>query len=362
MKRWTPHAIVLTAWAIFVVSAYPGYIDEPGINMLADARTGWYSGMQSPTMTWLWGRMELFFAGPAGMFVLQGTALLLCSYQVLRGTLTDRAAAYTAGALLLFPPVLATTSIVCADAQFVAFLLVGFVGLRSAKRPAQIAGCVALLVAACVRPLGAAAAFPLIAFSLRFQERWKQIAVALVATALLALASVGVNSALTDGGLGPNVRADRVTAFAQTLGMRPVRSWRPTYTRFIPWRDGGKALYLMAGRSRAQTVLERFVRTSGRTPLFLPYLYFLVAIGLVGFLAMRRDPLPLALVASGVAHELALYWVDGDPRFEHSHWMIVSTLLAAALSWRRFRRPEPSPAEQPDPLPPAESPAPASAA
>lgn len=359
MKRWTPRAIVLTAWAIFVVSAYPGYIDEAGLNMLADTRGGWYSGMQSPTMTWLWGRMELLLAGPVGMFLLQGTALLLCAYWVLRDRLSDRAAAYVAGALLLLPPVLATSSIVCADAQLATYLLLGFVGVRSARRPAQIAGFAALLVAACVRPLGAAAVLPLVAFSLRIPERWKQIAAALVVTILLGLTSVAVNRALTDGDLSPDVRTDRVTAFAQELGVRPVRSWRPTYTRYVPQRDAGKALYLMAGRSRAQTVFERIVRASGRTPLFWPYLYFIVAVGLVGFLALRRDPMPLALVSSGVAYELALYWGNGDPRFEHSHWMIISTLLAAALTWRRFRR-APSPAETRDPLPPAESPSPSS--
>ncbi|HEY4181726.1 MAG TPA: hypothetical protein VGM90_33005 [Kofleriaceae bacterium] len=364
MKRWTPNTILLTAWLVFVCAAYPGYVDEYGVNMLADARSAWYSGAQSPTMTSLWSVMEWFIAGPSGMFLLQGTALLLCAYHLMRGALSDRASAYLAGALLLLPPVLATSSIICPDAQFVAFLLLGLVGLRAKNRPAQIAGGIALLVAGCVRPLGAAAAFPLLAIALpiRLSTRWRQIGAALIATVTLAFISVGVNKALVDGDEHSKVRTDRGMAFAQTLGTSPVRTWRPTYTRFVISKDVGKQLHVVAKHSRVQSAIEKIVRASGKTPLFYPLVYFILEVALFGFLAIRRDPLPFAIAASGMAHELALYWVDGAPRFEHSNWLIISTLLAAALSWRRFRRPEPSPAAPPDPLPLAESPAPASAA
>ncbi|HEY0428506.1 MAG TPA: hypothetical protein VGC76_12055 [Pyrinomonadaceae bacterium] len=56
----------LTIWAF-----YPGFMSPDSIGNLADGRSGVFADINSPVMSYLWGRLDRIVAGPALMLVLQ---------------------------------------------------------------------------------------------------------------------------------------------------------------------------------------------------------------------------------------------------------------------------------------------------
>ena len=73
------------------------------------------------------------------------------------------------------------------------------------------------------------------------------------------------------------------------------------------------------------------------TPLFEPFVYFVLAIVLLPFARKHRDV--LALLVSGLAMELTLFFLAATPDYRYSHWMVLCTMLSAiALVARRMRR------------------------
>jgi hypothetical protein len=63
------------------------------------------------------------------------------------------------------------------------------------------------------------------------------------------------------------------------------------------------------------------------TPLFEPWVYFALCLILLPFARKHRDV--LALLLSGVAIELTLFFLASSPDYRYSHWMV----LTAILSW-----------------------------
>lgn len=64
------------------------------------------------------------------------------------------------------------------------------------------------------------------------------------------------------------------------------------------------------------------------TPLFRPWLFLFVAIGLLAFTRRREI---VALLLSGIALELSLLVLAVSPDYRYSHWLVLSTCVSAAL-------------------------------
>jgi hypothetical protein len=56
----------LTIWAF-----YPGFMSPDSIANLADGRSGEFHDINSPLMSWIWGKLDAIVAGPALMLILQ---------------------------------------------------------------------------------------------------------------------------------------------------------------------------------------------------------------------------------------------------------------------------------------------------
>lgn len=73
------------------------------------------------------------------------------------------------------------------------------------------------------------------------------------------------------------------------------------------------------------------------TPLFEPFVYFALSLLLLPFAIRHRDV--LALLLSGIAMELTLFFLASSPDYRYSHWMVLTALLSAiTLVARRIRR------------------------
>lgn len=72
------------------------------------------------------------------------------------------------------------------------------------------------------------------------------------------------------------------------------------------------------------------------TPLFRPWLYLLVALGVL--VAARRQREIVALLLSGVAMELSLFVLTVSPDYRYSHWLVLATCVSATLVRARDRR------------------------
>ncbi len=114
---------------------------------------------------------------------------------------------------------------------------------------------------------------------------------------------------------------------AETAIDNAPRRW----TRFQAWLDS--SLFKVAMHS----------------PLWRPFVYLLLAVALLWPARHQRDA--FALLVSGVTMELALLPIASTPDYRYSHWLVVSTVLAAvltstrALARRRDRRPGAQPTE-----------------
>lgn len=162
MKRLSPRAILAIGWLVFLLYAYPGYLNSEAVDEMIDARNAAIADWHSPMLTEVWRLVHHLIAGPAGMLVLQSLMLLVGAYHLVRRTLNDRAAAFTSCGLLLFPPLVATTGLISPEAQLAGFFLVGLHLLTKDARPLKLAGLLLILVGAAMRPGGSLAALPLI--------------------------------------------------------------------------------------------------------------------------------------------------------------------------------------------------------
>ncbi|HEY6035273.1 MAG TPA: hypothetical protein VIV58_13455 [Kofleriaceae bacterium] len=134
--------------------------------------------------------------------------------------------------------------------------------------------------------------------------------------------------------------AHRVHELAVLLGLRRAPHMRPVfYSEFATSKPAGFALLQMAHHSLAQKLLIWPVRKLSRTRLFRPYLFFFLAIVLLGVAIVRRHGLAAVVLASGLAYELVLGITAADPGYSDSQWLMVGTTLAAWLIASRERGP-----------------------
>ncbi|KAB2902105.1 MAG: hypothetical protein F9K40_07930, partial [Kofleriaceae bacterium] len=157
VRGLSPRTVLVAAWGFMLAYAFPGYMNWDSGDQLFQLRNGELHDWHPPMMAGYWSIIEVFVHGPFGMLVLQTSLFLWGLYELLRQRLDDRAAAWIAAALFLYPPIFTPMAPVWKDAQMAGFLAAG-VGL--ALRPSwkeRVGGLVLLVLATGVRDNTAAA-------------------------------------------------------------------------------------------------------------------------------------------------------------------------------------------------------------
>ncbi|MEP6859974.1 MAG: hypothetical protein ABJE66_05100 [Deltaproteobacteria bacterium] len=122
----------------------------------------------------------------------------------------------------------------------------------------------------------------------------------------------------------------RVHELAVLLGLRRDPHTRPVFfSEFAPSKKIGFAYSQMAHHSLAQKLLLWPVKLLSKTRLFRPYLFFFLAIVLLGIAVVRKHGLAGVILASGLGYELVLGITTSDPGYTDSTWLMVATTLAA---------------------------------
>jgi hypothetical protein len=195
--------ILLAAWAIAIIYAFPGYMNFDASEQLYQARTR-IDDWHPPMMAAYWKVLEVFVRGPFLMLVLQTSLFLWGLYVVLRTRLAPRTAAIVTAVMFVFPPILTPMAPVWKDAQMAAFLIAGVMLAVRRNTLWRIAGCVLFVLAVGVRDNGAAALLPLLVIvtTAWFPRRLHY-----------ALATVGLFVALNLVAMGANRMLTQVRAY-----------------------------------------------------------------------------------------------------------------------------------------------------
>lgn len=202
VARWIaerpPRTLLITGWVVFILGSYPGYMSFDSTMQLYDVRNRIYTDAHAPVMTALWGLLEWVVAGPLPMLVLQSGLFLFGLAAVLRTITSPRAAAVTAVALLLFPPVFAPMAVIWRD-SLMAGALLGAAGaaLQHTNRWRAVAA-VLLVIACSCRPAIALAILPIVVLAIPHQIWWRRAVLAVAATIAIAATARIADWALTD--------------------------------------------------------------------------------------------------------------------------------------------------------------------
>lgn len=129
----------------------------------------------------------------------------------------------------------------------------------------------------------------------------------------------------------------RITVFSEALGIGTGRGRGvPVRREFrypqLAWDNG-----LATGASSVQNKLTRamvfFVR---HTPFLVPWIYALLSLLMLPLAFRHRDV--LAIILSGIVMELTLLPLVHSNDYRYSHWMVLTTMIAAiVLVARRYR-------------------------
>jgi hypothetical protein len=429
-----PRTILGIGWIVAMLYAYPGYMSYDSVWQLAESRTGVYGNWHPPVMAQLWRIVELVVAGPVGMLAIQLTCFLAGAYLLFRHVMRERTAATCAAALLVFPPVLNTMSVIWKDAQMAGWLMLGIALLLDERRKIRIAGLVCFVLGTGMRHNALAMTGPLvfILFEWRPGMRWwKRYAISFAAWVAVTASAQLITKALTQrdyhlwassmalldmtGTLryAPDIPDAELHADLEGVRIVPrdhlqdaaratpdptiniiYQTWNATNAFFkTPTTDAERAAVSRAWRKivlghpaaymtyrwhffrellqltdspigspvyfwfndvqdidASATKIDHDASISGLqreahiamdwlggTLLFTPYVYFFLAIVLLGFCWGHR--VAFALLASGLCGELGLYFAAPTTDQRYSFWLIVGTLLGViVLIAERARR------------------------
>ncbi len=170
--------LLLAAWVVFMLGAYPGYLSVDGVLQLYTVRSGDYSDY-APVMSGLWSALEYVLAGPFPMLALQSGLFLFGLYAILRRVLSERAAAVTTGALLLFPPIFAPMAVIWPESLMAGALLATLGAALQGQRKWTIAAVACAIVACSCRFECVFALTPLAFRAINPGPRWRRAGIAL---------------------------------------------------------------------------------------------------------------------------------------------------------------------------------------
>jgi hypothetical protein len=192
-------AILVAAWLVMMLYAFPGYMSADSVAQLLQARSGEFTNAHPPIMSALWAVIDAVVPGPAGMLVLQTTCFLLGAYLLYLRVMVPRTAAICAAATLLFPPIAAVMGVIWKDSQMVAYLTLGTALLLSPRRNVRLGGLALLFVATALRYNAPAITFPIVTLLFVWRESMHRIAryaIAFAAWLGITAGAMVVNGAL----------------------------------------------------------------------------------------------------------------------------------------------------------------------
>ena len=200
MSRIPAQAILIAGWIVLVLYAYPGVMTMDSFDQLHEGRAWFFTDAHPPMMAALWGVLDRIVAGPILMLLLQSGTFLAGVFLILRRALPPRAAAITAVAILLFPPVLAPMAVIWKDCQMAGFLALGVAAVFAEDRRWKLVGLALFSLATAMRYNAPAATFPLILLGFEWRPmRWfARYPLALGAWLVVTVVAMGANSLLVD--------------------------------------------------------------------------------------------------------------------------------------------------------------------
>jgi hypothetical protein len=152
-------------------------------------------------MAALWGIVDRFIPGPAGMLVLQGTAFVAGVYLILCRAMRPQRAAIWTSVVVLFPPVLAPLAVIWKDCLMAGFLVLGVPAVLAESRRRRIIGLGLFVMATAMRYNALAATFPLVMLLFEWErgKRWfVRYAIAAGAWLVVVLVAFTLNALLVD--------------------------------------------------------------------------------------------------------------------------------------------------------------------
>jgi len=193
-------SILVIGYVAFLVYAFPGYLSTDSQNQLMEARSGHFTDAHPPLMSAMWRVLDMVVSGPVLMLVLQSGLFLGGLYVVFRRVLSPRAAAWTASAILLFPPVMTPLAVIWKDSQMAGFLVAGIAAVLGAQLRIRLLGLGLLVLACAVRHNAFAAVVPLVFFLFEWRHGmrwWKRTAIVGGAAVFAVLAMLLISRILT---------------------------------------------------------------------------------------------------------------------------------------------------------------------
>jgi hypothetical protein len=133
----------------------------------------------------------------------------------------------------------------------------------------------------------------------------------------------------------------RIHSFNRVLGLTRSRAWLSAFTLHGEGPSDYKATNHLAHPSLLQRQLMRIFTLGHNTFLFRPYFFGLLLFPMFIFAILRRERLATLLLATGLAYELALFFVATRMTYRDSHVLAVMsvlgaiTLIASQAGWRR---------------------------
>jgi hypothetical protein len=242
-RTFTPRVILVIAWLLFVIYAYPGYMSYDSVWQLMqgrglEPRNEW----QPPLMAWMWGVLDAIIAGPFLMLVLQSTAFLLGTWGVLKHVMSSRKAAIVTAIVLLAPANIVVMGVIWKDCQMAGYLLAATALLLSRRRGYRIFGYFLLFLATGVRYNAVAPTFPIVLglFALYREKPMSRIRRLVLATSVwfgITVAALLVNSMLVETKLYPWQTAGAPLEIAGVIRYGPTMTDQEILdaTPGVPW-------------------------------------------------------------------------------------------------------------------------------
>lgn len=197
-----PWLVLVIAWLVLVVYAFPGQMTQDSWDHLTEARKDIFTDGHPPAIDLLFRWADYVIAGPFLMLVLQSVPLLVGLFLIARRAFSPRGAAWAAAGLFVFPPVMMPMAVIWKDSLMAGFLALGAGALLAeGSRRVRVLGLAAMFVASAVRYNAFAATLPLIVLLFEWRAgapALRRYAIAAAAWLAVTLAAFGVNKLLTD--------------------------------------------------------------------------------------------------------------------------------------------------------------------
>jgi hypothetical protein len=134
----------------------------------------------------------------------------------------------------------------------------------------------------------------------------------------------------------------RLSVMAEVLSFTRSRPAGAVTRRDWRYPDWAKNLGLQTRYARFQHKITHWMSALWRNvPIFVPWIYALVALALL--VLARRDRDVLAILLSGLMMEGTLLFLAPSPDYRYSHWLVVATVIGIfSLTARRARGSSPT--------------------